>query len=80
LARQGGQTICIPALPVHVVDTTGAGDSFDAGFLYGYLHGWPLERSLRLACACGALSTRCAGGTDEQPTLSEALEAMGEGR
>ncbi len=80
LARQGGQTIRVPSLPVHVVDTTGAGDSFDAGFLYGYLHGWPLERSLRLACACGALSTRCAGGTDGQPTLSEALGAMGERR
>ena len=80
VACRDGQIVRLPAFPVHVVDTTGAGDSFDAGFLYGYLHGWPLERSLGLACACGALSTRCAGGTDGQPTLSEALEAMGEGR
>jgi sugar/nucleoside kinase (ribokinase family) len=63
-----------------VIDTTGAGDSFDAGFLYGYLNGWPLARSLRLACACGSLSTRAAGGTEGQPTLDEALVAMSEAR
>jgi len=68
-----------PALSVDVVDTTGAGDSFDAGFLYGYLNGWSLERTLRLACTCGSLSTRAAGGTAGQPTLDEALDAMGEG-
>ena len=61
-----------PALPVQVVDTTGAGDSFDAGFLYGYLQGWELERSLALACICGSLSTRAAGGTSAQPTWDEA--------
>jgi sugar/nucleoside kinase (ribokinase family) len=64
------------ALPVDVVDTTGAGDSFDAGFLYGYLNGWPLDRALRLACACGSLSTRAPGGTTGQPTLEEALLAI----
>jgi len=62
------------AIPVNVVDTVGAGDSFDAGFLYGFLNGWQLQKSLRLACACGALSTRQAGGTDGQPTLDEAMK------
>jgi sugar/nucleoside kinase (ribokinase family) len=79
LARQGDQIVRAPSLPVPIVDTTGAGDSFDAGFLYGYLNRWSLERSLRLACACGSLSIRAAGGTDGQATLGEALEALGEG-
>lgn len=60
-------------VPVELVDTTGAGDSFDAGFIYGYLAGWDLVRTLRLAAACGSLSTRAAGGTAAQPTLAEAL-------
>jgi sugar/nucleoside kinase (ribokinase family) len=64
--------IYAPALPVRLVDTTGAGDSFDAGFLYGYLNGWDLERNLALACICGSLSTRKAGGTSAQPTWEEA--------
>jgi sugar/nucleoside kinase (ribokinase family) len=62
-----------PALPVRVADTVGAGDSFDAGFVYGYLHNWPLADSLKLACACGSLSTRSVGGTTNQATLEEAL-------
>jgi sugar/nucleoside kinase (ribokinase family) len=77
LARQGNQTVRVPALPVAVVDTVGAGDSFDAGFLFGFLSAWPMERSLRLACACGSLSTQAAGGTQGQPTLGEALEVIG---
>jgi sugar/nucleoside kinase (ribokinase family) len=63
----------VASVPVQVVDTVGAGDSFDSGFLYGYLNGWSLEKSLRLACVCGGLSTQWAGGTDGQPTLDEAL-------
>jgi sugar/nucleoside kinase (ribokinase family) len=73
LARKDQITVMAPVLPVDVVDTTGAGDSFDAGFIYGYLNDLSLEESLRLACACGSLSTRVAGGTVAQPTLEEAL-------
>ena len=64
------------SLSVEVMDTVGAGDSFDAGFLYGYLNGWEIKRALRLGTVCGALSTRKAGGTNAQPTLSEALQYM----
>lgn len=67
-------TISVPAIPVNVADTIGAGDSFDAGFLYGYLNNWDLEKSLTFAAACGALSTQKRGGTDGQPTLEEALK------
>ncbi len=62
------------SISVNVVDTVGAGDSFDAGFLYGYLNNWEHEKSLRLACVCGALSTQQAGGTNGQPTLEEAIK------
>lgn len=75
-ARQVGATVRAPALAVDLVDTTGAGDSFDAGFVYGFLQGWNAQDTLRLACACGSLSTRAAGGTAAQPTLEEALEAL----
>jgi sugar/nucleoside kinase (ribokinase family) len=76
IARRGHEVAQAASLPVAVMDTTGAGDSFDAGFIYGYLAGWELSRSLRLACVCGALSTRAAGGTAAQPALAEALKAM----
>jgi len=77
LGVQGEQMARVPSLPVAVVDTVGAGDNFDAGFLYGYLHGWPLERALRLGTVCGALSTRAAGGIAGQPTLDEVLTYLG---
>jgi sugar/nucleoside kinase (ribokinase family) len=64
---------CAAPAGVAVRDTVGAGDSFDAGFLCGRLAGEGLERALALGCACGALSTRGAGGTVGQPTLAEAL-------
>jgi sugar/nucleoside kinase (ribokinase family) len=77
LAREGEREVTAGILPVEVVDTTGAGDSFNAGFLFGFLNDYGLERSLALACACGSLSTRAAGGTTAQPTLDEALSALG---
>jgi sugar/nucleoside kinase (ribokinase family) len=72
----GSQKIQMSSIPVKVVDTVGAGDTFDAGFIYGYLNNWGLEKSLRLACVCGALSTQAAGGTAAQPTLEEALKFL----
>ncbi|MGH3140859.1 MAG: carbohydrate kinase family protein [Gaiellales bacterium] len=65
-----------PGVPVAMVDATGAGDSFDAGFLAAWLAGEPPAAALALACACGALSTRSPGGTDAQPTLEEARAAL----
>jgi len=73
-AWQGSDTYKSTSIPVKVVDTIGAGDTFDAGFLYGYLNGWPVNCSLQLACVCGALSTQSAGGTAGQPTLDEAIQ------
>jgi sugar/nucleoside kinase (ribokinase family) len=72
LGVKNSQKASATSVPVQVVDTVGAGDSFDAGFLYGYLSGWSLERMLYMGTVCGALSTRKAGGTEAQPTLEEA--------
>jgi sugar/nucleoside kinase (ribokinase family) len=72
-AVMGDVNTDVKSLRVKVVDTVGAGDSFDAGFLYGFLHEWTLERSVRLGCVCGALSTRKTGGTAGQPDLAEAI-------
>ena len=72
LAVHGGEITKVAAQPVEPVDTTGAGDSFDAGFLAGRLNGANLAEALALGCACGALSTRRSGGTAGQPTLEEA--------
>ncbi len=66
------ERVSVPAFPVQVVDTTGAGDSFNAGFIYAYaLQKMPVEEALRFAAACGALSTTGVGGTAAQPTAEE---------
>ena len=73
LAVGPGSPVLRAAPPaIDVVDTTGAGDSFDAGFLAVWLDGRPLAEALALAVACGSLSTRLPGGTDSQPTRAEA--------
>jgi len=76
LALWGDEVVRSESIPADVVDTTGAGDSFDAGFLAGRLAGLPLSRCLQLAVACGSLSTRAAGGTAAQPTMDEAVAAL----
>lgn len=63
------------APPAPPVDTTGAGDSFAAGFLRADRAGLPLEERLRVAVACGSLSTRALGGVAAQPTWPEAAAA-----
>jgi sugar/nucleoside kinase (ribokinase family) len=72
ICRRGAQTARDPGFPAMVVDTTGAGDTFNAGFLYGWLHHWELPEALALGCACGSLSTRAAGGVTAQPTIEQA--------
>jgi sugar/nucleoside kinase (ribokinase family) len=58
-----------PAIPV---DTTGAGDCFNAGLIAGLLQGLELPRAAALGCAVGALSTGAAGGTASAPCLAAA--------
>lgn len=78
IAYRAGVTVKAKAIPVHVVDTTGAGDSFDAGFIYGYLSKWGIEKSLQFACICGSLSTLKPGGTAGQPTLAQSISFLPE--
>jgi sugar/nucleoside kinase (ribokinase family) len=78
-AASGNERATVPGFDVPVVDTTGAGDAFDAGFLAGWLGGEPLERTLALANVCGALSTRAVGGVDGQVSIDEAIATLGRG-
>jgi sugar/nucleoside kinase (ribokinase family) len=75
---EGGQLLRVPAFPIEPLDTTGAGDSFNAGFLHAWLAGSPTLGALRLGAACGALSTRGLGGTARQADLAEAQAFMRE--
>lgn len=76
LAAAGEERYRAAACPVKVVDTVGAGDTFDAGFVYGYLQGWSPGEALRLGIACGSASVQQAGGLAGQPSLDEALAAL----
>ncbi len=62
-----------PAFSVDVVDTTGAGDVFHGGCVFGLLKGWGLRRTLRFASALAALKCRRPGGRAGIPTLEETL-------
>ena len=73
LLQTNEETVSAQAIPVNVVDTIGAGDAFDAGFLFGYLNRWEFKKSLQLGVVCGALSTQAVGGITAQPTLDQAL-------
>lgn len=73
MVRQGSRTLLAAAPRTEVVDSTGAGDAFDAGYLFGFIRGWETARCLSLAIACGSLSTRGLGGVEGQPSLEEAL-------
>ena len=62
--------------PVANIDTTGAGDCFDAGFIHGLLEEAPPQDCLDIANICGALSTRALGGIAGFPGLSELKAAL----
>ena len=71
MAIDGGHVTTVPAPEVAVVDTTGAGDSFNAGFLAAWLRRAPLVDCMRDGVCCGSLATRQLGGTTAQPTPEE---------
>ena len=72
----GGVIERVPAMRVDVLDTTGAGDSFNAGFLHAWLRGWGLVKALRCGVVCGSLSTSGLGGCEAQPSAAELQEHL----
>jgi sugar/nucleoside kinase (ribokinase family) len=54
----------VGGVSVEPVDTIGAGDSFNAGFLFGWLKGWTPEQCAYAGNVTGALSTQRVGGTE----------------
>jgi sugar/nucleoside kinase (ribokinase family) len=76
IVLRAGEFLTVPAFAVDTVDTTGAGDSFNAGFLHAWLRDNPLRDSMTFAAACGALSTLAPGGTGSQPTEQDALSFL----
>jgi sugar/nucleoside kinase (ribokinase family) len=77
LAWDGKQLIHSAAYRVPVVDTTGAGDIFRAGFIYGLLRDWPLDRQLDFSCAAAAMNCMAQGarGGIQPVTAIENLKA-----
>jgi sugar/nucleoside kinase (ribokinase family) len=73
-----GETISLPTFQVEVVDATGAGDAFAAGFIAGIWQGWSLEQTARFANAVGALCVTAPGATGGVRSLNETLEFMKE--
>jgi len=76
LAWDGKRLLHRSAYRVPVVDTTGAGDVFHAGFIYGLLQGWPLERQLDFACAAAALNCTASGARGGIRSVADIEELM----
>ena len=74
------EAIRLPAYSVQVVDATGAGDCFAAGFLAGLSLGWDLERTARLANKAGAACVTAIGATTGVRSLEETLAMAGDSR
>jgi sugar/nucleoside kinase (ribokinase family) len=65
--RSGARLVTEPGLKVQALDSTGAGDVFDAGFLFATLEGWDLEERLRFANLCAAESVCLRGSSLSSP-------------
>ena len=73
---RAGEIICAPAFQVNMIDATGAGDAFAAGFIAGVWQGWPLEKTACFANAVGALCVTGLGAGGGVRSLPETLQFM----
>jgi sugar/nucleoside kinase (ribokinase family) len=71
--ERGRPAVHVPAYSVEVVDSTGAGDIFRAGLVYGHLQGWPMLETTRFASAAAALNCTRLGGWGGVTSVSETL-------
>ncbi len=74
----GDEVFSCPAFSVETKDTTGAGDVFHGGYLYGLLQKWPPKDAVRFASAVAAIKCRKLGGRAGIPTLSEVQQFLRE--
>ena len=73
----GGKRYAIKAInSVKVIDTTGAGDSFNAGFIYGFINGLPIHECLEYGNASGGISVGSVGGSDADLNIDKVLEII----
>lgn len=70
--------IHIPAIPINPIDTTGAGENFNAGFLYAWLDHQPLETCLKWGNITGGLSTTELGGTTRKISIDLVKKTLSE--
>jgi len=80
LAWDGERFLLCAGLRVKVIDTTGAGDIFHGGFVFGLIRGWPIEEILKFSCAAAALNCTAVGarGRIAAPEEIAQLGASGE--
>lgn len=76
IAVKDGHIYEAASYSVEAIDTTGAGDSFNAGFVYGFLKGKSIEEALKYGNACGGLSVTALGGNTGFPQEDELIKFM----
>jgi len=78
LLMRGSETMRCPVFTVEAVDTTGAGDAYSAGIIYGFMHGLSLGATGMLASALGALATTVDGAGFGLPGREELVRFLAE--
>ena len=76
VCRSNDKITKVGVFPIEPKDTTGAGDSFNAGFLYQWLQGGDTNKCMIYGSACGAIATTKMGGATASPTISELEEFL----
>ncbi|WP_308314712.1 carbohydrate kinase family protein [Bacillus sp. V3-13] len=76
--HNGQQIEAAPVKPRKVVDTVGAGDGFDAGFIYGVMNNWELKKILTFANTIGSMVVSVSGDNEGLPYLEDVLVQLGQ--